>query len=46
MVDPDGVHFATFKKPTPQELAMWRIEQEMPGPGLIGVFNGLQPVQY
>lgn len=30
MVDPDGAHFATFKKPTPEELAhdfLWRIEK-------------------
>jgi PPK2 family polyphosphate:nucleotide phosphotransferase len=45
MVDPDGVHFATFKKPTPRELAhdfLWRIEKQVPGAGLIGVFNRSQ----
>ena len=35
MVDPDGVHFATFKKPTQEELAhdfLWRIEKQVPEP--------------
>lgn len=41
-VDPQGVQFAAFKKPTEEELAhdfLWRIEKELPGPGLIGVFD-------
>src|SRR5664279_1803439 len=45
MVDPDGVHFATFKKPTQEELAhdfLWRIEKQVPEPGFIGVFNRSQ----
>jgi len=41
-VDPQGVRIRSFKKPTPEELAhdfLWRIERELPGPGLIGVFD-------
>ncbi|GAA2973664.1 PPK2 family polyphosphate:nucleotide phosphotransferase [Microbacterium terrae] len=41
-VDPQGVSLAAFKKPTPEELAhdfLWRIEQRVPEPGLIGVFD-------
>jgi polyphosphate kinase 2 (PPK2 family) len=52
MVDPDGAHFATFKKPTPEELAhdfLWRIEKHRETgsrtrvhQGFIGVFNRSQ----
>ena len=45
MVDPDGVHFATFNKPTQEELAhdfLWRISKQVPEPGFIGVFNRSQ----
>lgn len=41
-VDPQGVQFAAFKKPTEEELAhdfLWRIEKELPEPGMIGVFD-------
>lgn len=41
-VDPQGVHLAAFKKPTPDELAhdfLWRIEKEVPPAGKIGVFD-------
>jgi PPK2 family polyphosphate:nucleotide phosphotransferase len=41
-VDPQGVHLATFKKPTEQELShhfLWRIERELPPVGRIGVFD-------
>ncbi|MET4156636.1 PPK2 family polyphosphate kinase [Agromyces sp. PvR057] len=41
-VDPQGVQLASFKKPTEEELAhdfLWRIHKEVPGPGLIGVFD-------
>ncbi|MBT2516674.1 polyphosphate kinase 2 family protein [Streptomyces sp. ISL-90] len=41
-VDPQGVHLAAFKKPTPEELEqdfLWRIRKEVPGPGMIGVFD-------
>ncbi|MBX9719163.1 MAG: polyphosphate kinase 2 family protein [Microbacteriaceae bacterium] len=41
-VDPQGVQLAAFKKPTDEELAhhfLWRIEQKLPTPGMIGVFD-------
>lgn len=41
-VDPQGVQLTAFKKPTPEELAhdfLWRIEQRVPGSGVIGVFD-------
>lgn len=41
-VDPQGVQFAAFKKPTAEELAhpfLWRIEQRLPTAGMIGVFD-------
>jgi PPK2 family polyphosphate:nucleotide phosphotransferase len=44
-VDPQGVLLTAFKKPTPEELAhdfLWRIEQRLPRPGLIGVFDRSQ----
>jgi PPK2 family polyphosphate:nucleotide phosphotransferase len=41
-LEPIGVHYAAFKKPTEQELAhdfLWRIRRELPKPGVIGVFD-------
>ncbi|WP_022891203.1 PPK2 family polyphosphate kinase [Agromyces subbeticus] len=41
-VDPQGVHLAAFKKPTPEELEhdfLWRVHNELPGAGMIGVFD-------
>lgn len=41
-VDPQGVQLAAFKKPTPEELAhhfLWRVEKQLPAPGMIGVFD-------
>ena len=41
-VDPQGLHIASFKKPTPKELKhdfLWRIRKRVPGPGMIGVFD-------
>ncbi|MGB3376547.1 MAG: polyphosphate kinase 2 family protein [Microbacterium sp.] len=41
-VDPQGVELAAFKAPTPEELEhdfLWRIEQHLPQPGFIGVFD-------
>lgn len=41
-VDPQGVHLATFKRPTAHELShhfLWRIERELPPVGRIGVFD-------
>ncbi len=40
--DPQGVKLKAFKAPTKEELAhdfLWRIEKEVPGAGLIGVFD-------
>ena len=41
-VDPQGVTLTAFKKPTTEELAhdfLWRVEQRVPQPGFIGVFD-------
>ncbi|GAA4780481.1 polyphosphate kinase 2 family protein [Microbacterium gilvum] len=41
-VDPQGVELAAFKAPTEEERAhdfLWRIEQRVPRPGYIGVFD-------
>jgi PPK2 family polyphosphate:nucleotide phosphotransferase len=41
-VNPQGVRVASFKAPTPDELAhdfLWRIHQRTPGHGELGVFN-------
>ncbi|MFJ6653683.1 PPK2 family polyphosphate kinase [Microbacterium sp. NPDC091313] len=41
-VDPQGVELASFKKPTPEELAhdfLWRIRPRLPDAGRIGVFD-------
>jgi PPK2 family polyphosphate:nucleotide phosphotransferase len=40
--NPQGVHIVSFGQPTEEELAhdfLWRIERQLPLPGLIGVFN-------
>ncbi len=42
LVNPQGLHIASFKKPTPEERAhhfLWRVESQVPGPGQIGVFD-------
>lgn len=42
MANPQGLHIASFKKPTAEELAhhfLWRIRKQVPRPGLIGVFD-------
>jgi PPK2 family polyphosphate:nucleotide phosphotransferase len=42
LVNPQGLHIASFKKPTPEERAhhfLWRIRKETPQPGQIGVFD-------
>jgi PPK2 family polyphosphate:nucleotide phosphotransferase len=42
LVDPQGVHIKSFKAPTAAELRhdfLWRVERELPRPGLIGVFD-------
>jgi len=41
-VDPLGVRTASFKRPTPEELAhdfLWRIHKKVPAKGDIGIFN-------
>lgn len=41
-VNPQGVRVVSFKAPTPQELAqdfLWRVHQQTPPKGFIGVFN-------
>jgi PPK2 family polyphosphate:nucleotide phosphotransferase len=41
-VDPQGVHLASFKKPTAEELEhdfLWRIHKQVPAAGKIGVFD-------
>lgn len=41
-VDPQGVHHHAFKAPTAAEKRhdfLWRIEKQLPGPGMIGVFD-------
>jgi PPK2 family polyphosphate:nucleotide phosphotransferase len=41
-LNPVGVRVASFEKPTRQDLAhhfLWRIKQQLPGPGIIGAFN-------
>jgi len=42
LVDPQGVKITSFKGPTKEELAhdfLWRIQNAVPGPGIIGVFD-------
>ncbi|MBD3672985.1 MAG: polyphosphate kinase 2 family protein [Planctomycetaceae bacterium] len=41
-VNPQGVHVASFKQPSARELQhdfLWRVHREVPGRGMIGVFN-------
>lgn len=41
-IDPQGTKVHGFKKPTPEELShdfLWRIRKQLPGPGIIGVFD-------
>jgi PPK2 family polyphosphate:nucleotide phosphotransferase len=40
--NPQGIRYASFGKPTEEELAhdfLWRIERQLPTPGNIGVFD-------
>jgi PPK2 family polyphosphate:nucleotide phosphotransferase len=42
LVNPQGLHIASFKKPTREELAhdfLWRIRKQVPAAGTIGVFD-------
>ncbi|MFL6142590.1 MAG: PPK2 family polyphosphate kinase [Labedaea sp.] len=41
-VNPQGLHIASFKKPTNAELRhhfLWRVRRRLPEPGMIGVFD-------
>ena len=41
-VNPQGVRVASFKKPTPNEIAhdyLWRVHPHVPGNGMITIFN-------
>jgi PPK2 family polyphosphate:nucleotide phosphotransferase len=45
LLDPQGVHIASFKAPTAAEKArgfLWRIRQQLPAPGMIGIFDRSQ----
>jgi PPK2 family polyphosphate:nucleotide phosphotransferase len=45
LVDPQGLHITSFKKPSPEELEhdfLWRIEKALPPPGKIGIFDRSQ----
>ncbi len=42
LMEPQGLHIRSFKKPTRAELRhdfLWRIRKALPGPGMIGVFD-------
>ncbi len=42
LLSPNGMRLKSFKKPTEEELAhdfLWRVEREVPGPGVIGIFD-------
>ncbi|MBA2323996.1 MAG: polyphosphate kinase 2 family protein [Pseudonocardiales bacterium] len=42
LVNPQGLHIVSFKKPTEEELRhdfLWRIRNQVPAPGQIGVFD-------
>ncbi len=42
LVSPLGVRIASFKRPTPEELAhdfLWRVERRLPSAGELGVFD-------
>ena len=44
-VNPQGCRVQSFKEPTPEELDhdfLWRIHKEVPGKGMLGVFNRSQ----
>jgi PPK2 family polyphosphate:nucleotide phosphotransferase len=44
-LNPQGVRITTFKAPTAEEKShgfLWRIRRNIPGPGVIGIFNRSQ----
>jgi len=45
LVDPQGLRVHAFKQPTAEELShdfLWRIHRELPGRGMIGIFDRSQ----
>ena len=45
LVDPQGLKIHAFKQPTPEELShdfLWRIRQQLPPRGMIGIFDRSQ----
>ncbi|MDR0488870.1 MAG: polyphosphate kinase 2 family protein [Propionibacteriaceae bacterium] len=45
LVDPQGIKIHAFKQPTKEELEhdfLWRIRRQVPGPGMIGIFDRSQ----
>lgn len=44
-MNPQGLSITSFKRPSPEELEhdfLWRIEQALPEPGMVGVFDRSQ----
>ena len=42
LFDPQGLRIKSFKAPTEEELErdfLWRVRNELPGPGIIGIFD-------
>jgi PPK2 family polyphosphate:nucleotide phosphotransferase len=42
VVQPQGVHYTAFKRPTAEELRhgfLWRVRRAVPEPGMLGVFD-------
>src|SRR5215213_4056277 len=42
VVQPQGIQYTAFKRPTAEELRhgfLWRIRRALPGPGVLGVFD-------
>jgi PPK2 family polyphosphate:nucleotide phosphotransferase len=42
LLSPNGLRVTSFKKPTEEELShdfLWRIDQALPGPGMVSVFD-------
>ena len=42
LFNPNGMKLKSFKKPTKEELShdfLWRVEKEVPEPGMIGIFD-------
>src|SRR3954454_1190545 len=41
-VQPQGIQYTAFQRPTPEELRhsfLWRVQRAVPGPGMLGVFD-------